>query len=91
MDNAGGDVDVTPLKAADLADSQTGVQADEDTEVAKGKVALEVLQERLLLGPGEDLQAVGLLCGGGKMNLEFRVQPGAGLLAVTQNHFQNRQ
>ena len=50
-----------------------------------------VLQERLLLDPGEDLQAVRLLCGGGKMNLEFRVRPGAGLLAVTQNHFQNRQ
>lgn len=89
--HSGCDVHVLPLQAADFADAQAALQADEEPEVAEGEVLLQVSVEHFMLLPGEHGHR-GLYSGGRReVDIEGGVWPRAGLLAVAENHFQDHQ
>ena len=90
VQDAGTDVDIPPLKGADLADAQAALQAEQYAQVTRIQIAFQVPEEVLLVLPAQQRPR---LRGPGFRritDLEIRGRPGPQISAETQYHPQDQ-
>lgn len=90
VQDAGTDVDIPPLKGADLADAHAALQAKQYAQIARIQIAFQVPEEMLLVLPAQQRQR---LRGPGFRritDLEIRGRPGPQLHAEPQYHPQDQ-
>lgn len=90
-EDAGAGVQILPLKAAYLANSETALEADEYAQVPEREVLLEIIYEFSLLMSGEDGRNAFLPAHAGEVDLAVVLRPCAQPGAMSPDHLQNQQ
>ena len=83
-------VDILPLQRADFTDPKPAVEADEDPQVAKGEVFLQMPDQPLLPVECKNRHPAQRHRPGGEIHAEVEVLPEAQALAVAVDHLQNQ-